>query len=104
LNITRSEPKAFFTTTDMAPQQSPEQAQNASSTSYNDFLPDLNQPRFQVMQKQDAHEYAADFKKNGQPPWLHALYLHWRDLFTEPFRGITTDGECNVPLFLVSSA
>lgn len=76
----------------MAPKDSPKQAQNASKT-YHEFLPNLDQPRFQNMQKQDAHEYAAAFKQDGQPPWLHALYLHWRDLFNEPFRGVTTDGK-----------
>lgn len=59
---------------------------------YRRFLPDLSIPRFTTMQKQDAHEYAAAFKQSGNPPWLHALYLHWRDLFAEPFRGVTSDG------------
>lgn len=56
------------------------------------YLPDLNQPRFQNMKKQDAYEYAEIFKKGGQPPWLHGLYLHWRKLFNEPYQGITSDG------------
>lgn len=66
---------------------------DSSAGTYHKYLPALDTPRFQEMQKQDAHEYAANFKKNGQPPWLHALYLHWRDLFKEPFRGVTTDGK-----------
>ena len=51
------------------------------------------------MQKQNAHEYADDFKDNGNPPWLHALYLHWRQLFHEPFKGITNDGTLRPGLF-----
>ncbi|KAK0383017.1 hypothetical protein NLU13_8933 [Sarocladium strictum] len=82
----------------MAPKDSPKQAQDASRT-YHEFLPNLDQPRFQTMQKQDAHEYAAAFKQDGQPPWLHALYLHWRDLFNEPFRGVTTDGHVKPNLY-----
>jgi hypothetical protein len=70
---------------------------NASSPQgeYRQFLPDISIPRFATMRKQDAHEYAEEFKRDGQPPWLHALYLHWRRLFAEPFKGITTDGQCD---------
>jgi hypothetical protein len=59
---------------------------------FRQFLPDLSIPRFTVMQQQDAHVYAEEFKEHGRPPWLHALYLHWRKLFAQPFKGITTDG------------
>jgi len=45
------------------------------------------------MRTQDAHEYARDFKTLKQPPWLHALYMHWLELLQEPFKGVTTDGE-----------
>lgn len=67
------------------------------------FLPDLSAPRFVSMQKQDAHEYARAFKENGNPPWLHALYLHWKGLFQEPFKGITNDGMSPVHLLHVYS-
>ena len=60
--------------------------------SYHQYLPDLSLPRFQVMRNQDAHEYAEAFKKGRNPPWLHALYTHWKDLAQEPFKGVTTDG------------
>lgn len=63
-----------------------------SGATYHQYLPDLTIPRFTTMQKQDAHEYARDFKEGGVPPWLHALYLHWRKLLQEPFKGITNDG------------
>jgi hypothetical protein len=59
---------------------------------FRQYLPDLSQPRFQDMKKQDAYEYAENFKKNGQPPWLHGLYLHWRKLYQQPYQGITSDG------------
>lgn len=56
-------------------------------------MPDLNQPRFTAMQQLDAHQYVEDFLKNKHPPWLYELYLHWRQLYEEPFRGVTVDGE-----------
>lgn len=59
---------------------------------YRQYLPDLETPRFQAMRAQDAHEYAHDFKTLAQPPWLHALYMHWLDLLQEPFTGVTNDG------------
>ncbi|KAM6523091.1 hypothetical protein FSOLCH5_003710 [Fusarium solani] len=51
------------------------------------------------MQKQDAHEYAKVFKENGAPPWLHALCLHWRKLLSEPFKGVTNDGNVRPDIF-----
>ncbi|KAJ5590862.1 hypothetical protein N7450_004834 [Penicillium hetheringtonii] len=66
---------------------------------YRQYLPDLNLKRFQVMCTQDAHEYAHDFKTIKQPPWLHALYMHWLDLLQEPFKGVTTDGKVRPDLF-----
>jgi hypothetical protein len=66
---------------------------------FRQFLPDLTQSRFTTLQKQDAREYAAEFKDNAQPPWLHALWQHWRQLFEEPFRGITNDGAVQSGLF-----
>jgi hypothetical protein len=55
---------------------------------FRQFLPDLTQSRFTTLQKQDAREYAAEFKDNAQPPWLHALWQHWRQLFEEPFLSV----------------
>ncbi|KAJ5801153.1 uncharacterized protein N7518_003221 [Penicillium psychrosexuale] len=66
---------------------------------YRQYLPDLNIPRFQAMCQQDAHEYANEFKTGHQPPWLHALYMHWLELFQEPFKGVTTDGNVCPGLF-----
>jgi hypothetical protein len=66
---------------------------------YSQYLPDLTQPRFTTMSKQTTREYSEDFKLNGKPPWLHALWLHWRRLFAEPYKGITTDGHIIRDLF-----
>lgn len=60
---------------------------------FRQYLPDLSIPRFTTMQKQDPYEYTKDFKENGAPPWLHALYLHWQKLLAEPFKGVTNDGK-----------
>lgn len=57
------------------------------------FMPDLNQPRFQDMAKQDAHTYAQAFLESHNPPWLYGLYEHWRSLFQEPYKGVTNDGK-----------
>ncbi|KAL4871711.1 hypothetical protein BDV12DRAFT_194171 [Aspergillus spectabilis] len=67
--------------------------------SYRKYLPDLNTPRFQAMRNQDAHEYGEAFKSGGNPPWLHALYMHWKDLAQEPFKGVTTDGNVRQNLY-----
>ncbi|KAH6619826.1 hypothetical protein B0J18DRAFT_401050 [Chaetomium sp. MPI-SDFR-AT-0129] len=69
------------------------------SGAYRQHLPDLTIPRFTTMQTQDAHEYAKAFKESGVPPWLHGLYLHWRKLHQEPFKGITNDGHVRPNLF-----
>lgn len=80
------------------PKMSSEAAPKASP--FRQFLPDLSLPRFTTMQKQDAHEYAEAFKTRHQPPWLHALYLHWLDLYhKEPYHGITNDGNLQNDLF-----
>lgn len=66
--------------------------QEPHGSAYRQYLPDLSIPRFTAMQEQNAREYADNFKESGQPPWLHALYLHWKKLYAEPYHGITTDG------------
>lgn len=73
--------------------------QDAATGEFREHLPDLSTPRFTTMQQQDAHEYAKAFIEGGNPPWLHALYLHWRELFKEPFKGITNDGHVRPGLF-----
>jgi hypothetical protein len=55
-------------------------------------LPDLNQPRFTTAREQDAQEYVDAFLTGQHPPWLYNLYMHWRDLYQEPYKGVTNDG------------
>ena len=62
------------------------------ASAFRAYLPDLSRKRFAIMQNQDAHEYVKMFEEEENPPWIHALYLHWRKLLAEPFRGVTTDG------------
>ncbi|KAG9852557.1 hypothetical protein KCU98_g3447, partial [Aureobasidium melanogenum] len=73
--------------------------QDGPSGEYRKHLPDLNVPRFQMMKQQDAHEYAHGFKTKHNPPWLHALYMYWRSLLAEPFKGVTSDGIVREGLF-----
>ncbi|KAM5345963.1 hypothetical protein ACJ41O_011824 [Fusarium nematophilum] len=73
--------------------------QEPHGCAFRKHLPDLGLPRFTTMQKQNAHEYAEAFKTSGHPPWLHGLFLHWRELFKEPYRGITSDGKIRDGLF-----
>jgi len=58
---------------------------------YREFLPDITTERFTNMRKQNAHEYAKAFENARQPPWFHAIYMHWQELVKEPYRGVTTD-------------
>ncbi|KAF2225896.1 hypothetical protein BDZ85DRAFT_317022 [Elsinoe ampelina] len=70
------------------------------SGAYREHLPDLSIPRFTTMKTQDAHEYADEFLNKGhQPPWLYALYKHWRSLFGQPYKGVTSDGKVRQDLF-----
>lgn len=68
-------------------------SQEPHGSAFRHYLPDLDLPRFRAMHKmKDCYEYADEFKTSGQPPWLHGLFLHWRELFKEPYHGITSDG------------
>ncbi|KAL2008161.1 hypothetical protein VTN00DRAFT_8143 [Thermoascus crustaceus] len=69
------------------------------SGEFRQYLPDLSTPRFTTMCRQNAREYAHDFLTKHNPPWLYGLYLHWRKLFKEPFRGVTSDGKIKPGLF-----
>ncbi|KAH8733477.1 hypothetical protein BGZ61DRAFT_585309 [Ilyonectria robusta] len=72
---------------------------SAAPSAFRQHLPDLSIPRFTSMAKQDPYEYAKEFKEGGQPPWLHGLFLHWRDLLKEPYKGITNNGKVRPDLF-----
>ncbi|KAK9379259.1 uncharacterized protein V2V93DRAFT_374379 [Kockiozyma suomiensis] len=79
------------------------ESNKVEADSFRQYLPDLSIPRFTIMKEQDAHEYATAFKTGAQPPWLHALYVHWMKLFAEPFKGVTTDGKVVPDLFKLQS-
>ncbi|KAE9978459.1 hypothetical protein EG328_001457 [Venturia inaequalis] len=51
------------------------------------------------MQSQDAYQYVDAFKTRQNPPWLYNLYVHWRELFHEPYKGITNDGVVKQDLY-----
>ncbi|QGA12692.1 hypothetical protein EYB26_000336 [Talaromyces marneffei] len=72
-----------------------------STGDYRQYLPDLGIPRFTTMKTQDAHEYAHAFKTKRIPPWLYALFEHWRDLYEEPYQGISTNGTIRQGLFSI---
>ena len=57
------------------------------------FLPDTSIERFQRAASQTPEEYGRYFDEKRAPPWLHELVTEWRELITEPFKGVTTNGE-----------
>lgn len=69
---------------------------------FRQYLPDLRSPRFKQMQNQNAHQYAEAFRENKNPPWIYALWEHWRSLFAEPFKGVTSDGRVREHLFALA--
>lgn len=75
------------------------QSQPAGSNGFRKYLPDLSLPRFTTMKKQTPYEYATAFIEGGQPPWLHGLFMHWRSLLKEPYKGITNDGRVRPGLY-----
>lgn len=78
-------------------------SESQKKSHYGQYLPDLTQPRFTNMSKQTYKEYADEFKQHGRPPWLYALWMHWRDLLKEPYRGISTDGKIIPDLFSIQN-
>ncbi|KAI2619312.1 hypothetical protein GGR54DRAFT_604281 [Hypoxylon sp. NC1633] len=73
--------------------------QDAQHSSFRKYLPDLNTPRFQALAQNDAYGHAKELLEHHRPPWLYGLYVHWRKLFAEPFRGVTNDGIVRPNLF-----
>ncbi|KAI1800405.1 hypothetical protein F4811DRAFT_566920 [Daldinia bambusicola] len=73
--------------------------QDPQRESFRRYLPDLNTPRFQAIAKSDAYSHAKELLEHHRPPWLYGLYLHWRKLFEEPFKGVTDDGIVRPNLF-----
>jgi hypothetical protein len=61
-------------------------------SAFRKYLPDITTPRFTTMRKQTAREYAEQFKEGGPPPWLYGIWRHWRELYKEPYLGLTNNG------------
>lgn len=64
-----------------------------SSAAFRKHLPDLTSPRFTTAKEQDAYSYAETFFKTHHPPWLFNLTEAWKQLYEEPYVGVTTDGQ-----------
>jgi len=64
-----------------------------ASASFRQHLPDLSSPRFTTAKEQDAYSYADAFNSKQNPPWLYNLTSAWQRLYTEPYKGVTTDGK-----------
>ncbi|KAI1383519.1 uncharacterized protein F4822DRAFT_79972 [Hypoxylon trugodes] len=73
--------------------------QDEQHSDFRKYLPDLNTPRFQAIAQNDAYGHAEELLEHHRPPWLYGLYVHWRKLFQEPFKGVTNDGTIRPNLF-----
>ncbi|KAI0898580.1 hypothetical protein F4806DRAFT_365771 [Annulohypoxylon nitens] len=73
--------------------------QDAQHGEFRKYLPDLDTPRFHAIAKNDAYGHAKELLEHHRPPWLYGLYVHWRKLFDEPFKGVTNDGTVRPNLF-----
>ncbi|KAF2790463.1 hypothetical protein K505DRAFT_251128 [Melanomma pulvis-pyrius CBS 109.77] len=71
----------------------------ATSSAFRAHLPDLSIPRFTTASKQTLYEYADFFRDNHAPPWLFDLTQAWEKLYSEPFKGVTSDGTVRGGLF-----
>jgi hypothetical protein len=63
-----------------------------ASAEYRKHLPDLSIDRFTKAKDQDPYEYSDTFQTHRHPPWLFDLTQTWQNLYQEPFKGITNDG------------
>lgn len=59
---------------------------------FRQYIPDLNTPRFQTAKDLDCYQYAENFLKSHNPPWLYDLTQTWQELLREPYKGLTADG------------
>ena len=63
-----------------------------ASAGFRTHLPNLNTPRFQNAKQQSPYEYVKVFNDKHIPPWLYNLTQAWKQLYAEPYKGVTTDG------------
>ncbi|KAH9902340.1 hypothetical protein F4778DRAFT_737276 [Xylariomycetidae sp. FL2044] len=75
--------------------------QDSQHGEFRQYLPDLTSPRFTTIAQCDAYSHARELKEHQRPPWLYGLYMHWRKLLQEPFKGITNDGVVRPNLFKI---
>lgn len=68
------------------------QTDNMAPSAFRQYLPDLNQPRFQISKTQSPYEYVEAFQRNQAPPWIYNLTRAWESLLEEPYKGVTSDG------------
>lgn len=61
----------------------------APNGKYREALPDLQSGKFAKLPHHDAHSWELEFYKN---PFAKTLVENWRNLWAEPFCGLTTDG------------
>ncbi|KAI1099140.1 hypothetical protein F4804DRAFT_93793 [Jackrogersella minutella] len=73
--------------------------QDSQNGNFRKFLPDLDTPRFQAIAKNDPYGHAKELLEHHRPPWLYGLYVHWRKLLEEPYKGVTNDGTVRPNLF-----
>ncbi|KAI1338669.1 hypothetical protein F5Y15DRAFT_416892 [Xylariaceae sp. FL0016] len=78
-----------------------QKAQDHQHADFRQFLPDLSTPRFTTIAQNDAYGHAKELKEKQGPPWLYGLYVHWRKLFEEPYKGVTSDGTVIPNLFKI---
>ncbi|KAF2422063.1 hypothetical protein EJ08DRAFT_664968 [Tothia fuscella] len=70
-----------------------------ASSEFRQYLPDLSIPRFTTAKEQDAYQYAEAFQKTKAPSCIYNLSEVWKELYREPFKGVTTDGNIIPSLF-----
>ncbi|KAI0411718.1 hypothetical protein F5X98DRAFT_42465 [Xylaria grammica] len=68
---------------------------------FRQHLPDLSTPRFTAIARNDAYGHTRELTEKRAPPWLYGLYVHWRKLLQEPFKGVTNDGIVRPGLFKI---
>ncbi|KAI5853285.1 hypothetical protein GGS23DRAFT_601764 [Durotheca rogersii] len=78
---------------------SPDTDAQQPQSGFRQYLPDLDTPRFRTIAANDVQGHARELLEHHRPPWLYGLYVHWRKLFQEPFKGVTNDGVVRPGLF-----
>lgn len=64
-----------------------------AAAEFRQHLPDLTSQRFLTAKEQSCYEYADEFTTKQNPPWLYTLTQAWAKLFSEPYHGVSSDGQ-----------